>query len=128
MQHTPSRSLYAVYNEFFELYKWGEMSCEDAFKSPHLDTILESHHQKPFDLALTEVFDTDCTLGIIHNMSVPHIGLSSCILFPWHFDRVNLPDIPSYVPVHFFAHSRDMNLLERTKNWLIFKTMKMLYR
>lgn len=107
---------------------WADITCRDAINSPQLDQILEIHNQKSFDIVLVELFDTDCPLGIIHKLNVPHIGMSSCALFPWYYDRVNLPDVPSYNPSGFLDHANNMNVVQRAKNWLIFKTMKLLFR
>lgn len=86
------------------------------------------HRQKPFDVVLVEFFETDCALGIVDQLNIPHIGMSSCSLFTWYYDRINLPDIPSYVPSGFLDHSYNMTWIERAKNWIIFKTTKILYR
>lgn len=128
MKEHPSRSLYTVYKEFFELAGWADITCRDAINSPQLDEILELHKHRPFDVVLVEFFDTDCPLGIIHKLNVPHIGMSSCALFPWYYDRVNLPDIASYIPSGFLGHTHNMNVWQRAKNLLIVKTMKLLYR
>lgn len=81
--------------EFYELAEQGEASCQAALNSPIIDEMLLSHEINPFDLVVTEIFDTDCMLGVIYKMNVSYVGLTSCGLFPYHFDRVALPDTPS---------------------------------
>lgn len=117
-----------MYHEFYTLFELADVNCRDAYGSQHIDTILKMHRQQPFDIAMVEMFDTDCALGLVDVLNIPHIGLSSCAMFPWYYDRINLPDWPSYVPSGFLDHSHNMNWMERTKNWFIFKTMKMLFR
>lgn len=124
----PSRSFWSIYKEYVELYEMGQWSCIDSFKSLHIDTILQIHAREPFDLAVVEMFDTDCILGLVHKLDIPYVGLSSCAMFPWYFDRVNTPDLPSYVPSGMLEYSWQMDLYERTWNWINIKLMKLLYR
>lgn len=97
-------------------------------KAPALDKIEQVHNNKPFDLVITEFFDTDCMLGVIHKMQVPFIGMSSCALMPWHYSRVGIPDTPSYIPNHFYGHSEEMTFGERVNNWFVTTVNKLLYR
>lgn len=77
---------------------------------------------------LVEQFITEFFLGLIHKLNVPFIGFSTCALPPQYYDQINLPDMPSYVPFAFSDHSWDMNLYERTVNWLTVKSWKLLYK
>lgn len=47
---------------------------------------------------------------------------------PWHTDRVAIPDTPSYLPSEFVGFSQQMSIFERFQNWLITKSVKLLYR
>lgn len=114
--------------EYYELFDMGQACCRDAFKSPFIDQILELHAQEPFDIAVVEIFDTDCILGLVHKLNIPHVGISSCALFPWYFDRINTPELPSYVPSSMLGYHWDMNFFERSYNWFIMKLMKIFYR
>jgi glucuronosyltransferase len=69
-----------------------------------------------FDLVITELFNTDCFLGLIHILRVPFIYLSSTVLMPWANDRFGNPDNPSYIPNLFQPHNDKMNFLERLLN------------
>ncbi|KAJ6645923.1 UDP-glycosyltransferase UGT5 [Pseudolycoriella hygida] len=124
----PSRSIYNIIQEFYELAAEGEMTCQAALSSSIIDDILETHRHNPFDLVVTEIFDTECVLGVIHKMNVPYVGLTSCGLMPYHFDRVAMPDTPSYITSIFVGSSDDMNFYERFVNWLTMKTLKLMYR
>lgn len=125
----PSRNLYTMYAEFFELKLLGEASCRDTLYSPQIDEILDEHARQPFDLVVTELFNTDCILGVIVGlMRVPYVGLSSCTLMPWLNDRAEMPDLPAFVPSEFVGFSERMTYAERVTSWLITKSVKMLYR
>lgn len=80
----------------------GELTCQAALSSSIIDDILQTHKENPFDLVVTEIFDTECMLGVIHKMNVTYIGLTSCGLMPYHFDRVATPDTPSVSIIHFY--------------------------
>lgn len=113
--------------EFYELADWGFHTCSSALSSPGLDQVLSLHRTKPFDLIVTEFFSTDCMLGVSHVMRVPFVGLSSCALMPWHYDRVGLPDTPSYIPSEFSIFSERMSFWERFENWFVTRSVKFWY-
>lgn len=87
--------MYTIIQEFYELAAEGAMTCQAALNSSIIDHILRTHKSNPFDLVVTEIFATECMLGVIHKMNVPYVGLTSCGLMPYHFDRVAMPDTPS---------------------------------
>ena len=69
-----------------------------------------------FDLVITELFITDCLLGLIHILRTPFIYFSSSVLMPWANDRFGNPDNPSYIPKVFQPYSDKMDFLERLLN------------
>lgn len=117
-----------MHMEFIELYNLAEIEREAAFNSPHIDRILQQHHEEPFDIVLVELFLSDFMLGLIHKLNLPFIGFSTCALPQFYYDRIALPDFPSYVPFAFSEFSWRMNFYERTINWLTVKLQKALYR
>ncbi|XP_052892383.1 UDP-glucosyltransferase 2-like [Anopheles moucheti] len=128
LQDFTGRTFFDNFKEFYELVVWGMESCKAALNSPAIDTILEAHRKDPFDLVIMEFFATDCMAGITWLMQVPLVGLSSCALMPWHYDRVGLPDTPSYIPSEFSTFSEEMYFWERVENWLVTRLVKNLYR
>lgn len=117
-----------MHMELYELYNFAEMEREAALRSPYMDHILATHKEQPFDVVLVELFITDFMLGLIHQLNVPFIGFSTCALPSYYYDIINQPDIPSYIPFAFSGFSWDMNIYERTINWITTKSMKLLYR
>uniref|UniRef100_A0A2M3Z1Z1 UDP-glucuronosyltransferase n=1 Tax=Anopheles braziliensis TaxID=58242 RepID=A0A2M3Z1Z1_9DIPT len=111
--------------EFFMLYSWGKQACENALNSAAIRTVLESKVQ--YDLVLLEQFNSDCMLGVAHLLNAPYIGLSSCPLMPWHYDRVGNPIIPSYVPSLFMGYTERMDFSQRLANWITVQSFKLLY-
>lgn len=112
--------------DFYYLSLWGYGTCEALLESKITDEIINSHNEDPFDLIITEFFVTDCVLGIAYKLNVPFIGLSSCALMPWHYDRVGLLDTPSHIPSEFVGFSEKMNFYERTFNWATTRIIKIL--
>ncbi|XP_058056928.1 UDP-glycosyltransferase UGT5-like [Anopheles bellator] len=111
--------------EFFMLYTWGKEACANALNSNAIRTILESKVQ--YDLVLVEQFNSDCMLGVAYQLNAPYIGLSSCPLMPWHYERVGNPPIPSYVPALFMGYTERMDFTQRLANWITVQSFKALY-
>ncbi|XP_065090548.1 uncharacterized protein LOC135711602 [Ochlerotatus camptorhynchus] len=111
--------------EFFMLYDWGKQACDNALNSAAIKQVLESRDQ--YDLVLVEQFNNDCFLGVVHMLNAPFIGLSSCPLMPWHYDRVGKPINPSYIPSLFMDYSEKMSFSQRTANFITAYAFKFLY-
>uniref|UniRef100_A0A182JNW2 UDP-glucuronosyltransferase n=1 Tax=Anopheles christyi TaxID=43041 RepID=A0A182JNW2_9DIPT len=122
------RTFFDNFNEFHELVVWGMDSCKAALNSSAIDEIFKAHQTVPFDLVVIEFFATDCMAAIAWMLEVPLVGLSSCALMPWHYDRVGLPDSPSYIPSEFSTFSENMGPWERMENWIVTRAVKNLYR
>lgn len=84
--------------------------------------------KEPYDIIVMEQFNTDCMMGVAWKLQAPVIGLSSCALMPWHYERIGNPLIASYVPALFKGHSDKMDFSERLSNWIAIYGMKLLYR
>ena len=124
----PTRSFAAMYNEYWALEAEGRRACSVFYDSGIAETIFRQHSIKSFDLVIMEIFNTDCYMGVPHMLQVPIIGLSSCALMPWHYDRVALPDTPSFIPSEFVGFSERMTILERVVNFIVTKGVALMYR
>ncbi|XP_004531361.1 UDP-glucuronosyltransferase isoform X1 [Ceratitis capitata] len=124
----PRRPLHYLLLEAELLHSEGQKSCELFYKSGHVDRILKRHEQQPFDLVITEYFNTDCQMGIPYLLNVPVVGLSSCLLMPYYYDRIVLPDFPSYVQSEFVGFPEELNWHERLLNFIQSKVIKSYYR
>lgn len=84
------------------LYDEGKTECDALLNSSKVDELFKINRKKPFDILLTEYFNTECALGIAYKLNISsYVGFSSCALMPWHYDRIGLPDTPSYIPKYF---------------------------
>lgn len=120
-----NRPFYSHFLEFFMLHEWGKEACNLTIKSPALAQALKQ--KIPYDIVLMEQFNTDCLMAVAHILKVPVIGLSSCALMPWHYERVGNPIIPSYIPALFLGQSEKMGFLHRVANWVSFHGLNFLY-
>lgn len=107
------------------LREWGTDNCEKALKAPAVQEMIKNPPH--YDLILMEQFNSDCMFGLAHLIKAPVIGLSSCALMPWHYQRMGLPENPSLIPSLFMPHSDRMVFKERLANWLGHYGIKALY-
>lgn len=71
---------------------------------------------KKYDLLITEIFASDCFLGLAHEYEVPVVSVSSTVMFPWGNDRIGNVDNPSYISNTFLPYSSRMTFKERFIN------------
>ncbi|KAG5667808.1 hypothetical protein PVAND_015777 [Polypedilum vanderplanki] len=123
------RNFYIYYKEFYALMNEGTEACEAFFNSDHISTLFDLNKEKKFEILITEYFNTDCVLGLAYKLNITKfIGMSSCALMPWHYERIGLPQTPSYIPNEFVGFSSKMNFHERLVNWLVVTLTKIGYR
>lgn len=105
------------------IQEWGIDACENALNSTAIQIVL----QQTFDIILMEQFNCDCMMAIAWKINAPVIGMSSCVLLPWLYDRVGSPLIPSYMP-SFLGYSDEMSLSERSISWISINAMNLFYK
>lgn len=114
---------------FYDFYEHVGMSfdtCYAAMNSKAMQTLLET--KEKFDVILLEQFNTDCMLAVAWKLQAPFIGMCSSSIFPWHYNRVGQPQIPSFMPSLHAEHGDQMTFLQRFSNWVSINAMKFLYR
>ncbi|SPP79043.1 2-hydroxyacylsphingosine 1-beta-galactosyltransferase [Drosophila guanche] len=121
------RTFYSHFQEFFLLYDWGRQACNFTLRSNALQQILK-RRQGYFDVIIMEQFNTDCMMGVAYQLQAPVIALSSCVMMPWHYERMGAPIIPSHIPNLFMAQSQDMNFAGRLANWFSFHALNWMYK
>ncbi|KAH8271963.1 hypothetical protein KR044_012415 [Drosophila immigrans] len=127
-ERTPTRSLPVLLKEYYDLFSEGQTTCGRLYASGHVATVLERHKQLPYDLLLTEYFSTDCQLALAKLMQLPVIGLSTCALMPYFYDRIDLPDNPAYVQSEFVGFTQPLVWHERLLNFAQAKLLKLLFK
>lgn len=105
---------------------WGVIACDLLLNNERTNEILERGEQ--FDLLITENFHTDCAAGLAYQLNnIPVVGMSSCVLMPYYYQRFGLPDTPSYIPSEFVGFSEEMSLTERVVNFAVTKGMQLMF-
>ncbi|XP_031634295.1 UDP-glucuronosyltransferase 1-7C-like [Contarinia nasturtii] len=111
---------------FWRLQQNGFKECDLIFSSPVLQTILKSNQK--FDVILLEQFNNDCLMAVAWKLKTPVIALSSCLLLPWHYDRIGNPLFPSYIPNVLVGYSNKMNFFQRFNNWIGVNVLNLMYQ
>ncbi|XP_017075309.2 UDP-glucosyltransferase 2 [Drosophila eugracilis] len=127
-ENTPTRSLGVLIREYIALHDEGQETCEHLFASGHIERVIERHQRKPYDLLLTEYFNSDCQLVLAKLLNLPIIGLSTCALMPYYYDRIDLPDTPAFIQSEFVGFAGQLNWHERLLNFVQAKLLKFLYK
>lgn len=112
--------------EFTFLYQKGLETCEIALKSDAIQNLLESKER--YDVILMDQFHNDCLMGVAWKLQAPVIGLSSCALLPYHFERVGMPQHPSYIPSMLVGYDDNMTFIQRFNNWFAVHLVNFLYK
>ncbi|XP_075151213.1 UDP-glycosyltransferase UGT5-like [Haematobia irritans] len=121
-----NRRFYNHFLEFFLLYEWGKDACNHTLRSEALQKVL--HNKVKYDIILVEQFNSDCMMGVAYKLNAPVIALSSCAIMPWHYERMGMPIIPSYIPATFMGQSEEMTFGGRICNWITFHVMIAMYK
>lgn len=91
----------------------GAQNCE-ALNFPQIQNLITSN--KTFDLIINEHFNTDCFMALNYILKTPNIGIGSCTMMPWLYDRFGIPNNPSYMPVNLLHYGDEMTFFERVIN------------
>ncbi|XP_017768996.1 PREDICTED: UDP-glucuronosyltransferase 1-9-like isoform X4 [Nicrophorus vespilloides] len=98
--------------------EFGEMSIEICSNLNNPDVLKLKDMQ--FDVVLVELFNTDCFLGLVHQLKAPFIGVASHVLMPFTNKIIGNVDNPSYIPNQFMHFSDKMSFLERLENTFVY--------
>lgn len=123
-----ARTWKGLFDEYIALHNEGQQSCKRLYRSGHVGEVLERHQQQPYDLVITEYFNSDCQMALPYLMKIPVVALSSCLLMPWYYDRILMPDTPSFVQSEFVGFRTPLNWHERLMNFVQAKALSLLYR
>lgn len=114
-----------VVNELLVLRIMADSACKAGLNHPAVQEFVRS--DETFDVVLTESFNTDCFLSIIHKFHVPYIGMSSHQIMPWINANLGNEDNPSYIPMSLLGPNKPMDLFNRMLNTLLLPFVKAAY-
>lgn len=75
-----------------------------------------------------EQFNAECMNGVAWKLNVPTIGMSSCAMMPWHYERFSNPWILSYISSMPLGFSDNMSYTERLMNFVSMNAFKLMYK
>lgn len=128
LEEMKARTWKGLFDEYIALHDEGQESCKRLYESGYVEEVLKRHKHLPYDLVITEFFNSDCQLVMPYLMETPVVALSSCLLMPWYYDRILLPDTPSYVQSEFVGFKTPLNWHERLMNFVQAKGLSLLYK
>lgn len=110
------------------LHKWGYEACDLALNSTAIQNLLNTKPE--YDVILMEHFNADCMMGVAWKLKAPVIALSSCVLMPWHYDRVGSPWLLSHMTGQPMGYSfiGPMTYKERLLNFFYMNFYKIVYK
>lgn len=107
-----------LFKELFSLNYMASLACRHALHHPGVKRLIESGEK--FDLVITESFNTNCFMPLIHKLNAPFIQISSHQLMPWAVDQLGISNEASYIPGMFTRVPKPMNFFERIRNVAMF--------
>jgi glucuronosyltransferase len=112
-----------VESEF--LYSFGVEMCHNLLTNERVQKMLKE--KQKFDIALVEQFNTDCVLGIAHELGLQTVGITADTMMPWHFERFGVSWNPSYAPCHNLGYGVNPVFWERINSLLVCGAMRLGY-
>lgn len=110
-------------NLFHFLWNTNRDMCKSVLQHPKVQSLINGDTK--FDLIITEIFGTDCFIGLSHRFKVPFISMISSVILPWGNDRVGNPDHPAYIPNYFLPYPQHMTLGQRIINTVMVEALKL---
>nr|XP_032518412.1 uncharacterized protein LOC116770883 [Danaus plexippus plexippus] len=110
------RSYLTVLATALYLTKFGTDNCKVMLENERVRNLIKD---KPkFDVIVLEQFNSDCALGIAYKLGAPVVGTTSHVLMPWHYNRLGIPNNPSYVSFHFLEGGTKPTLFQRIERFI----------
>ncbi|CAG9583267.1 unnamed protein product [Danaus chrysippus] len=110
------RSYLTILATALYLTKFGTENCRVMLENERVRKLIK---EKPkFDVIVLEQFNSDCSLGIAYKLGAPVVGTTSHVLMPWHYNRLGIPNNPSYVSFHFLEGGTKPTLFQRIERFI----------
>lgn len=111
--------------DVYEYIRLGLRVCEVFLEWPAVESLYVSNER--YDAVVTELFNSDCSLGFVNKFRAPHVALASHLMMPWGGERMGSVDNPSFVPMYFSQRGSRMTFWERVENTAFLYYHKMAY-
>lgn len=104
----------------------GTENCRTMLEHEEVQEIWKK--KQKFDLVITEQFNSDCSIGLAYHIGVPVVGISSCVIMPWHYNRLGIANNPSYVPFLLLEGGTKPTFYQRVERNVFYAYLSMLYK
>lgn len=119
-------SFFYIVTQLSLLRRMADFACNHGLRNPLITEFLRTDEK--FDVILTESFNTDCFLGLIHRFKpAPYLALSSHQIMPWINNNMGNVDNPSYIPHIFLGFTRPMDFFNRMINTMTLSLCNAVY-
>ena len=103
-----------IFMELYGLHNMSSVACEVGLKHPLVKQLATSGAK--FDLVLTESFNTNCFMVVVHKFNAPVIEISTHQLMPWAIEHMGISNEASYIPSMLTRLPRPMSFTDRVWN------------
>lgn len=104
----------------------GTQNCKVLLEDERVQNLWKTHAK--FDVVVTELFNSDCSLGLSYKLGAPVVGFSSHTLLPWQFNRFGVPSNPSYVPYQLLDGGSKPTFIHRIERTIFIPLVNYLYK
>nr|XP_049700701.1 uncharacterized protein LOC110384519 [Helicoverpa armigera] len=111
------RSYWTIIQISFFLINSGTENCKTLLDDENVQNLWKS--KQKFDLVVTEQFNSDCALGLAHALGAPVVGLTSCVIMPWHYEAFGIQYNPAHVPILFLEGGTKPTLYQRIERTIL---------
>lgn len=107
-------SFLRTFKELYSIYNMSSIACEIGLRNPQVKELVTSGEK--YDVVLTESFNTNCFMPIVHGFHAPIIEISTHQLMPWATEQLGLSNHASYIPSMFTRLPRPLDFMDRVWN------------
>ncbi|CAG9788161.1 unnamed protein product [Diatraea saccharalis] len=121
-----SRSYWMFVHISLFLFNYGSANCRTLLANEQVQNLWKT--KRKFDVIVVELFNSDCSLGLAHQLGAPVVGATTHTLMPYHHDRFGVPFNPSYKHVEFFEGGTKPTFYQRLERTIVYYYIKILHR
>ncbi|KAJ8883309.1 hypothetical protein PR048_015152 [Dryococelus australis] len=96
------------------IWEYTSETCRKVMDHPKGQALLKS--TESFDLVVTEIFGSECTIGFGKKFNAPLVNVISSAAHHWTHSRIGNPDHPAYIPCYFLPYTGKMDFWQRLTN------------
>ncbi|XP_052742279.1 uncharacterized protein LOC112052352 [Bicyclus anynana] len=103
----------------------GPLTCQLLLEDENIQNLLES--ESKYDVAIVELFNSDCALALAKKFDAPVVGITSHMLLPWHYRRFGVPYNPSFVMFDFLKGGTKPTFFDRIIRTVLYQHINFIH-